>query len=134
MNKQIQGSSILSPRLPHHEDVANDVYKEIKSEEVRKRPEISIYPAEKVPVEIDSYTGLPKLPVELPPPSPEVEHRALNLQSAQDQYKVLASALKMTTTVLPGAQRKSVSFVDPTDNKTTSSGSPKYKERVSFVF
>lgn len=141
MNKQIQRPPPILNCSRHHE--ANiDIYKEIKTEEGGLRrdadtPEISISSAESLPLEIDHFTGLPKLPVELPPPSPDIEHRSINLQP-EDQRKVLASALKMSVPV-PGSipQRKSVTFhedraMSATEHKTHSE-SPKFKERVSFV-
>lgn len=135
MSKHIQRSPIR--RLPRHED---DIYKEIKSEDQRgpSTPEISICPADSPPLslEIDSYTGLPKLPIELPSPasSPDVERRDLILQAAQDHYRVLGSSLKMSNSTDGGGatspQRKSVSFAEP-EEKMQSSGSGKH--RVSLA-
>lgn len=69
----------------------------------RSTPEISIVLAkERDPSpEIDYHTGLPKLPVELLPPSPNLDR------------KVLPSVLKMSSGCSPTSERKSVTF-DPT--------------------
>ena len=118
-------------RLPNnHED---NIRKEIESERTRT-PEISISSA----VEIDAYTGLPKLPVELPPPSPDIERRTLNLQGqGQDQFKVLASALKMSTVnavapITAGAEgpRKSVTFHESAESTKSKEKVPKEKVGV----
>ncbi len=104
MNKQIQSACHYSSSG----DVESAKYKEVETEEAywttsASAPEISIYPAEgeedgSGDIEIDSCTGLPKLPVEpLPPGSPVTTRR------------LLSSALKMSSTSSPG-KRKSVTF------------------------
>lgn len=105
MSKQIQSASRYSSENIA-ETASTSKKKEVSTEEPSNywpssssAPEISIYPAEgeaveSEPLEIDSFTGLPKLPVELPPASPETPRK-------------FSSALKMDTSP---SKRKSVTF------------------------
>lgn len=113
MNKQFHSHS-----YPGAQDVELIGYREVDLDAGPfQRPEISIFPAENSEhVEIDSCTGLPKLPVEPPaPPSPEA------LRSTTKVSSLLSSVLKMANSP---SKRKSVTF-DPSagdENERASSG------------
>ena len=99
--KQFQSYSEPSPNEDvGHREIASA--KELQCN--RDTPEISIVLAKdrQGSPEIDIHTGLPKLPVELPPPS-----------SPSLERKVLPSVLKMSSGHSPTYERKSVTF-DPT--------------------
>lgn len=96
--EQFQSYSEPSP----NQDVG---YREVEELQcIGSTPEISIELAkERDPTpEIDIHTGLPKLPVELLPPS-----------TPNSDRKFLPSVLKMSSSSSPSSERKSVTF-DPT--------------------
>lgn len=123
MHKQIRSCT----SYPGTRTEAQDLFGEYSAS---PPPEISIFPAaenRRKPLEIDEYTGLPKLPVELPlPGSPEAVRSQADLKKVSQQ---LASALKMTSSVSP-LQRKSVTF-DPA--ATSESDSPKYLVSLAWL-
>ena len=100
MSKQIQQSACHQSSGNSTEPSAATTFKyeEVDSEDPycssSSAPEISVFSAEGEDLEIDICTGLPKLPVELPPISPEPTRKQ-------------PSALRMSTS--PG-KRKSVTF------------------------
>lgn len=98
----------------YEEDVTNEeIDTEGKELFSRSAPEISVFSADAVELELDSYTGLPVLPVELPPPSPVLERPLPDLLLLQgDQKNIRPPAIKMSSSPL-GQSRKSVTF-EPT--------------------
>lgn len=116
MNKHIQRLSACWPHNQQKETLDEDERSRplAQTEELKTQsaPEISVYLAdEENLLEVDSYTGLPKLPVELPEgfDSSTASSASNSNHSLGQAGSARSSLIKMTTS--PG-KRKSVTF-DP---------------------
>lgn len=123
MNKQIQSRPWRYSSSYPHEGAADVFSEKVELDNFlsSSSPGISIFPADssEAVLEFDSYTGLPKLPIE--PPSPATSPGPV----VRPKLGSLTSALRMSSSPV---KRKSVTF---TDVEKTENQSVKLKEKVS---
>lgn len=123
MNKQIQSRPWRYSSSYPHEGAAGVFSEKVELDNFlsSSSPGISIFPADssEAVLEFDSYTGLPKLPIE--PPSPATSPGPV----VRPKLGSLTSALRMSSSPV---KRKSVTF---TDVEKTENQSVKLKEKVS---